>query len=111
MEQENHILNHVIHPNVLLHPISDLNQLPNGCRKADATAKGAMKLDLHTHDEIIDEIIRRETLEHIASESENEEEIPSEDGDETNDDSSIDISLNNSSSSSSNSNSSCSESE
>ena len=112
VEQEDHILNHVIHPNVLLHPISDQNQLPNGCRKADATAKGAMKLDLHTHDEIIDEIIRRETLEHIESESENENEdkIASEDEEES-DDSSIDISLNNSSSSSSNSNSSCSESE
>ena len=97
MEQEDHILNHVIHADVLLHPISDQNQLPNGCRKADATEKRAMKLDLHTHDEIIDEIIRRESLEHIASESENEEEIACESAEET-DDSSVATNLSSNSS-------------
>ena len=100
VQMEDHILNHVIHANVLLHPISDDNKLPNGCRKRDAVAKKAMKLDSNTHDEIIDEIIRREPLEDVEIESKNEEEIESEEAEES-DDSSIEINLNDSSNNSS----------
>ena len=60
IQQEDHLLNHVVHPKVFLHPISTENKLPNGCKKADATAKNAMRLvGMNTNDEIVDEIIRK----------------------------------------------------
>ena len=65
IQQEDNLLNHVVHPKVLLHSISTENKLPNGCKKADAVAKNAMRLDINTHDEIVDGIITRETLEHV----------------------------------------------
>ena len=65
IQQEDHLLNHVVHPNVVLHPILTENKLPNGCIKADAIAKNAIRLDSNTHDEIVDDMIRRETLEHV----------------------------------------------
>ena len=39
IQQEDHVLNHVVHSNVLLHSISSDNKLPNGPRKSDSMAK------------------------------------------------------------------------
>ena len=47
--------------------------------KADAIAKNAIRLNMNTLDKIVDEIIRRETLEHIDIEdSDGEEEVIAE---------------------------------
>ena len=70
---ETHLLNHVISADLELNPISDSNKLPNGCAKASATRQGAMKLSADSHDFIMEEIIRGEALEHIHSDSSDDE--------------------------------------
>ena len=61
-------------------PISDSNKLPNGCAKASATRQGAMKLDADSHDFVMEEIFRREALEHIHSDSSDDENNVEEEG-------------------------------
>ena len=55
-----------------LHEISESNVLPNGCAKASASKKGARKLSEESHDSIMAEIFRRETLEDVHCEQETE---------------------------------------
>ena len=70
---ETHELNHVISADLPMIPISDSNKLPNGCAKAIAKRMGAMKLSEDSHDFIMEEIFRRETLENIHSDSSEDE--------------------------------------
>ena len=49
IQQEDHLLNHVVFPRVLLYPISAKNKLPNERKKIGAIAKNAMRLNIkHT---------------------------------------------------------------
>ena len=58
-----HLVHHVVLGHVLMEEISEANQLPRGCNKAEARRLKAQKISRHDHDYIIEEIIRREALE------------------------------------------------
>ena len=95
---ETQLLNHIITADLELHPISESNKLPNGCAKASATRKGAMKLDIETHDFIMEEIFRREALEHVEPPPDEKEKKVEEAPTETNSDCNSSISSSSSSS-------------
>ena len=57
------MVHHVVSGLVLMEEISEENQLPRGCNKAEATRLKAKKISTHDNDYIIEEIIRREALE------------------------------------------------
>jgi hypothetical protein len=72
----------VVASNLRLDEISTTNKLPNTCRKREATSVGARRISNHDHDEILDEIARRDALEYEEEEPEEEEIIQQEEEDE-----------------------------
>jgi len=58
----------------------------NRKKKAEATKKKAVRVDPDEHEEIIDEINRREVLEHEEEDSDEEEDGEKEDGSEDGED-------------------------
>ena len=77
----------VVTPDVKLTPISDTNKLPssmNKGRKQEAANLGAGKMDSDQHDAILDEICRREALEHdeVDDDDSDEEESDANSSDE-----------------------------
>ena len=60
---DTHLVRHVVDGCVTMECISATNQLPKGCRIQEATSLGAMKINSNDHEQIIEEIIRRDGLE------------------------------------------------
>mmetsp|Transcript_39227 Transcript_39227/g.95297 ORF Transcript_39227/g.95297 Transcript_39227/m.95297 type:complete len:477 (-) Transcript_39227:173-1603(-) len=71
-------LQQILHPAVLLEAEGPGIALPNTCRKADARAKGARKLNASSHDQVLDEKRRRDMLCYEESASEDSEDELSE---------------------------------
>ena len=54
----------VVAADTTIDPISPNNKLPNNCDWRGATCLGALKVPNESHDQIIEEIYRREVLEY-----------------------------------------------
>ena len=63
----------VVLPDATLLPISKSNKLPNTCNKASATRLKACKIFLNDHDQILEDINRRDRLSYDEASSEEEE--------------------------------------
>jgi hypothetical protein len=76
----------VVAADLTMMPISDSNKLPAGMskkNKQEATKQNALRLESDEHDMVLDEIHRREVLEHDEDvESDDDEEMSDEDEDE-----------------------------
>ena len=75
----------VVAANLQLAPISDANKLPAGMSKKNksaATKLKAMRVDPADHEKMLDEINRREVLEHDEVDDESSEEDSSDEDDE-----------------------------
>ena len=73
--------------NVTLLPISKSNKLPNTCSKATAFRLKASKICVDDHDEILEEINRRDRLgyDEASSEDDSDESASSSDNERTSD--------------------------
>ena len=70
--------------------ISNDNKLPNTCNKPVATRRGAQRISNDDHEEILDEIARREALEYEEEEEIESEEEDDQEEEESNDAGSVD---------------------
>ena len=79
----------VVAPDVKLTPISDTNSMNKG-RKQEAANLGAGKMDSDQHDAILDEICRREALEHDDVDDDDSDEEESDENSSDEDDAAAD---------------------
>ena len=75
----------VVAANLHLEPISATNKLPNTCDKPKATKLKAEKLTDHDNDVILEEIDRRERIEHDELEDDEDEDESEDEADEDED--------------------------
>ena len=61
--KEKHLINHVVHTNVAMHPIPEENPLPRKRNKKVSSEKGALKIRAEDYSCIKEETLRREALE------------------------------------------------